>query len=135
MTVNKYAWIYVRRSIYIYMFVCTYENGCMTTNTYVCMYVYIYVYTYYNGCVVVNKYVGIYECKYVCVCMYVFIFIDFLLFIYLHHVRLHGIILHACRKLYDIYAVFTFLRICLHTVYVRIVRLQFFHSQWSLKNW
>ena len=45
--------------------------------------------------------------------------------IYLQHAPLHLVILHACRKLYDIYAVFTFLRIYLHTVYVQIVRLRF----------
>ena len=43
----------------------------------------------------------------------------------LQHAPIHLVILRACRKHYDIYKVFTFLRNCLHTVYVRIVRLQF----------
>jgi len=68
-------------------------------------------------------YVRTYVCMYVC--MYVFIFICFLLFIYLQHARLHRVILHAYRKLYDIYTVFTFLRIGLHAVYVRTFRLPF----------
>jgi len=40
------------------------------------------------------------------VCMYFFN-------IYLPHAPLHPVILHACRELYVIYTVFTFLRICL----------------------
>jgi len=93
-------------------YVRTYE--CMCLCMYVCMYVHMYV------CIYIYMYVYVY----MYLCMYVFNFL--LLFIYLQHARLHRVILHACRQLYYIYTVFTILRICLHTAYVRIVRLQFF---------
>jgi len=71
------------------------------------MYLCVYVCTYV--CMHVCKYV----CVYVCIIMYVCMYVLYFLITYLQHAPLHPVILHACRKLYIIYIVFIFLRICL----------------------
>jgi len=49
-----------------------------------------------------------FDCAWVCF---------FFKLLYLKLAPLNLVIVHACRKLHDIYTVFTFLRICLHTMY------------------
>ena len=89
--------------VYVGMYVCTYVCVCVCMYVYVSMYVCMYVCVYACVCMYVCICVCVYVGMYVYVCVYVYIFL-----VYLQHVPLQRVILHAWKDHRTRFTLYTF---------------------------